>query len=112
MKKSDYKIGEDIQLEEMNVILKIPANAARLEMTVHMFDDEGEAMKVHTCIDASMIRDARQAFLDNVEFGDDYDAKFVLTEKGREWLDAIDRGDPEAVKELNDLAKMIAEDDE
>jgi len=46
MKKSDYKKGDEVELEMMNVILKIPKNAARLEIIVHLFDEDGEAMEV------------------------------------------------------------------
>ena len=35
---------------------------------------------------------ARQAFLDNVEDGDDYDARFVITDKGMDYLEQLKEG--------------------
>lgn len=74
------KSGDEVELEEMCVILRIPKEAVSLELTVGILDDAGELRKVSSSLTASGIRDARQDFLDNVELGDDYDSVFVLTE--------------------------------
>lgn len=104
MKKSEHKKGEIVDLDEINIILKIPKDAARIELVVHMFDDEGEHMKFKKVLGANDIRDARQDFLDNVEDGDDYDARYVITEAGLEYLEALKRGDPEAIRRLDEIA--------
>lgn len=85
-KKSSHKSGEMIELEEMNIFLRIPKEAVRLEITAQVINENGELMKVSTKLSVSDIRDRRQEFLDNVEDGDDYDARFVLTDEGREYL--------------------------
>ena len=48
-------------------------------------------MKVTKKLAVSDIHDQRQAFLDNVESGDDYDARYVLTDEGREYLEQLER---------------------
>jgi len=80
------KPGDEIQLEDMGVIIRIPKEAVRLTMTVLILDEDGNLQEVVAEFSASDIREARQAFLDNVEFGDDYDAIWQLTEKGRRQL--------------------------
>lgn len=80
------KPGDEIQIEDMGVILRIPKEAVRLKMTVLILDEDGNLQEVCAEFSASDIREARQAFLDNVEFGDDYDAMWQLTEKGRMML--------------------------
>lgn len=95
MKRSDYEIGEEIELDQINIILKIPKRAARLDLTVHLFDDEGEPMKVHSAFDAESIRDMRQDFLENVEDGDEYDARYVITDEGRKHLESLAHGEME-----------------
>ena len=83
------KPGDEVQLEDMGVILRIPKEAVRLELTVKLLDEDGVLREVVAEFSASDIREARQAFLDNVEFGDDYDAMWQLTEKGRRQLEEM-----------------------
>lgn len=83
------KPGDEIQIEDMGVIIRIPKEAVRLEITVLILDEDGNLQKVCAEFSASDIREARQAFLDNVEFGDDYDAMWQLTEKGRRQLEEM-----------------------
>ena len=83
------KPGDEVQLEDMGVILRIPKEAIRLELTVKLLDEDGALREVVAEFSASDIREARQAFLDNVEFGDDYDAIWQLTEKGRRQLEEM-----------------------
>ena len=89
MVDKNMKSGDEVQLEDMGVILRIPKEAVRLEMTVLILDEDGNLQKVCAEFSASDIREARQAFLDNVEMGDDYDAVWGLTEKGRRELDEM-----------------------
>ena len=83
------KPGDEVQLEDMGVILRIPKEAIRLELTVTLLDEDGALRNVVAEFSASDIREARQAFLDNVEMGDDYDAVWRLTEKGRRELEFL-----------------------
>ena len=85
------KPGDEVTLEMMNVILKIPKEAVSLELTVGIIDDDGELRKVFTKMTASEIREIRQDFLDNVEGGDEYDALYVITEEGRRRLEELKR---------------------
>lgn len=83
------KPGDEIQLEDMGVIIRIPKEAVRLKMTVLILDEDGNLQEVCAEFSASDIREARQAFLDNVELGDDYDTIWGLTEKGRRQLEEM-----------------------
>lgn len=86
-KKKDRKV---IEVEEENIILRIPRDAAGIEVTATLIGEDEKVQKISRKLSVSDIREARQAFLDNVEFGDDYDAKFVLTEKGQKYLDGLE----------------------
>ena len=79
-----------MELDEMNVILQIPENAVSVTITATIMIDD-KPMKAKKKLDAEAIRTVRQEFLENVEFGDDYNAMFVLSDKGRELADAIER---------------------
>lgn len=91
-KKAKAVAGTEIELEEMNIFLPIPKESVSLEVIVQLLDTNGKLMKVATRLSASEIREKRQAFLDNVEFGDNYDGKFVITEKGRQYLEELKKG--------------------
>ena len=78
-----------VELEEMNIILRIPKEAVALEVTASLLDEDGKIMKASTKLSVSDIRVRRQDFLDNVEDGDDYDARFVLTDEGRAYLEQL-----------------------
>lgn len=89
MSGENTKSGDIVELEDMGVILRIPKEAVWLEMTVKILGGDGNLQKVCAEYGASDIREARQAFLDNVEFGDDYDAVWKLTEKGRRMAEGM-----------------------
>lgn len=73
----------------INVIMKIPRSAVQLKMEVSILVD-GEVEKAHTTFDNEAIREMRQAFLDNVEEGDEFDKVYCLTEKGKKYLDGLE----------------------
>ena len=83
------KKQKEVELNETNIILKIPENAASLTVIANMVDSDGKLMKVQKTLSVQDIFKARQDFLDNVEGGDDYDAKFVLTEEGKAYLEQL-----------------------
>ena len=107
MKRSDYNAGDIVDdVQEINIIVKIPANAATLALVCQMIDDDGQLFKLTKKYNPEDIRAARKDFLDNVEDGDDYDARYVITDSGRELLeyfrqhpefydDALPSSDPE-----------------
>lgn len=90
--KDMKKKPNDVELEEINIILRIPKEAVELKVTASLIDDEGQVMKVSTKHPASVIRKMRRAFLDNVMGGDDYDTRYILTEKGLDYLDSLQKG--------------------
>ena len=78
-----------IELEEMNIFLRIPKEAVALDVTASLLDGNGKVMKVSNRLSVSDIMEKRQDFLDYVEDGDDYDARYVLTDEGREYLKGV-----------------------
>ena len=75
---------KEVELQEMNIILKIPENAVFLEVKASLMDENGQLMNVMKRLPVQDIFKARQDFLQNVEDGDEYDARYVLTDEGRE----------------------------
>lgn len=84
---SKKKKQSKIELEEMNIILRIPKEAAALEVTALLVRGE-KVSKASKKLTLSDIQEMRQNFLDNLE-DDDYDAKYVLTDEGRAYLDQL-----------------------
>lgn len=89
MNETKLTHGDPIDLEEINVIMKIPVGSAFIKMQVTMVDAQGNVSEVETMYSTEEIRQMRQDFLDNVECGDEYDARYVLTEKGRQYLEEL-----------------------
>ena len=59
-----------------------------MELTVKIMDgDTIQTVGTHFAI--SDIHDMRANFLDNVAFGDDYDAVYTITEEGKRYLEAL-----------------------
>ena len=79
----------EVEVEEMPIILCIPKDSVAIELISTMFDENGELMRVSRKISVSEIYQCRQDFLDNVEFGDDYDAVYTLTEEGRAYAEKL-----------------------
>lgn len=79
---------KEIELEEMNVIFQIPAEAASVTISAVVIKGD-KPLKVRKKLNLKDIHQARQDFLDNVDFGDDYDGKFVITEEGRRFLEQL-----------------------
>ena len=83
---------EILELDEMNVIIRIPKAAASVTVNAVIIDENDKAVKVSRKLSADDIRKARQDFLDNVVLGDDYDARFVLSEEGKKYLERLKDG--------------------
>lgn len=90
MAKGKKAEPKTIELEDMNIFMKIPKEAVALEVTASLLVD-GKVQKVSKKLSVSDIRDRRQDFLDNVEDGDDYDARYVLTEEGMAYLQELQK---------------------
>lgn len=76
------KEQEYIDLEEVNAIVKLPENAVKVELNVHVFDGE-KIVKASKTMDISEIRDA---FRLAEEYYDDPEAYYTLTDKGKEFV--------------------------
>ena len=72
----------DYNEKEMGILLKIPINTITMSMTVRFINSDGEVKQQTAEFDHSDIIDFRRDFLDNVEFGDDYDAIYKKKKKG------------------------------
>ena len=85
---------QEIELEEINIILRIPKESVKLRVIAFIPDenDDTKLTKVQTNISPSELREMRKNFLDNL-IDDDYDARYVLTEKGEECLGACREGE-------------------
>ena len=100
--RKETKEPEEIFLDEINVIMKIPKNAYRIKVECDVIDDHGEHHQYLKYLLPENIMQARQDFLDNVDGGDDYDARYVITEKGIEWLKQLE-------KERNDEVHSVCD---
>ncbi len=85
----EEKEPKEVELQEMNIILKIPENAVFLEVKASLMDENGQLMNVMKKLPVQDIFKARQDFLQNVEDGDEYDARYVLTDEGMEYLNSL-----------------------
>lgn len=75
--------------EIINIIVKVPANTIGLTLTAKTIGKDDEVQKYQSEMSLADIFAARNDFLDNVECGDDYDAVYTLTEKGRKMVEAM-----------------------
>ena len=86
------KKTKEVELQEVNIILRIPENAASLEVRASLVNENGKFINVKKKLTVQDIFKARMDFLDYVDGGDDYDAKFVLTDEGLEYLNKLREG--------------------
>ena len=76
-------------LERVGLVVVSFGEVLVLRLTGVSVDADGKLMKVQKTLSVQDIFKARQDFLDNVEDGDDYDAKYILTEEGKACLDRL-----------------------
>lgn len=79
---------ETIELDQINIILPIPKQTVSMDLTVKVMDGD-TIQTVYKPFTISDIHDMRANFLDNVEFGGDYDAVYTITEEGKRYLEAL-----------------------
>lgn len=91
----EYKIGEEIELEQINIILQIPKNTAKLKVEAVIVDDDNQAHIVTRTLSTQEVFDARKDFTDWVD-EEEYGAVYTLTDLGREYLDSMKNGDADA----------------
>lgn len=91
-----------IELDEMDIMLRVPAGACALQLTVTMMDDNNKTYEVTRGVSTAELYKARQNFLEYI--GDDYDDTYVLTEKGKEWLEELKK--KETYDDVCDLSEM------
>ena len=81
-----------VELDEINIIMRIPKDAATLDVTAHILGNDMKVTNATKHLTTDDVRSAREAFLENVEAGDDYDATYVLTDEGRRYLEMLEAG--------------------
>lgn len=91
-KEPEFTPGGEVECDS-HIILAVPRDAVRLKAEVTLLDEDGQPHVCTTILGPEEIRQARQDFLDNVDGGDDYDAVYTLTDKGRELLDRLEAGE-------------------
>ena len=91
----EYKIGEEIELEQINIILQIPKNTARLKVEAVIVDDDNQAHIVTRTLSTQEVFDARKDFTDWVD-EEEYGAVYTITDLGREYLESLKAGNSDA----------------
>lgn len=76
-----------VELDEMDIMLRVPAGACALELTAIMMDENHKTYEVSRVITPAELFRAREDFLKYI--GDDYDATYFITEKGKKWLEEL-----------------------
>lgn len=80
---------ENNGVELHNVILQIPKNASEITMTAKILEDD-KVIEAQGRYDIAMLFQARKDFLDYVSDGDDYNATYLLTDKGKAYLKELE----------------------
>ena len=89
MEMIDDNNKDIVELEEESVILRIPKNTVFLKIEASVVDYEGVLRRYRISMPLEDIKNARTYFEENV--GDeDYDAKWILTEEGRRYLEQLE----------------------
>lgn len=86
----DEAEGDGRETDEfpVGIILKLPANTLKAEVTAKVFADNSlEDRKITLSMHQLLM--ARREFLDRVELGDAYDGPFMITEEGRRMLEEL-----------------------
>ena len=91
----EYKSGEEIDLEQINVILQIPKNTAKLKIEAVIVDDDNQAHVVTRSLSTQEVFDARKDFTDWVD-EEEYGAVYTITDLGREYLESLKAGNANA----------------
>ena len=79
---------KELDCELINIIVKVPKETVTCGFTAKLLQD-GKLVEAHMEMTPEEFRQARQDFLDNVYGGDEYDARYVLTEEGKAYADRL-----------------------
>ena len=85
---TNAKSGDIVDLDLIPIIIRIPKDSAHLNINASIVGTDGETKKVSLNWSVSDIFEARKDFIDNVG-DDDYDARYVLTDEGRAYLEEL-----------------------
>ena len=85
-------MSEEITVNEMNIFFTVPETCIELEVKAIMLDENNNPISVTKKLTLNDIVSARKDFLDYVDDGDDYDAKYVLTDEGRSYVETLMKG--------------------
>ncbi len=77
------------KLEEMLMVIGLPVGTFKAEISCEVMGADGETFKCGKVLTARDIQELREDFVENV--GDDYNAKYVLTDKGRACLEELNK---------------------
>lgn len=81
----DNENKKDIELEEENAVIRLPANTVKLKVKCEVYDGE----KIVSVSKAFEMSDVRRAFQLAEEYFDDPDERYVLTEEGIKYLNQL-----------------------
>lgn len=83
-------MNKEIEVNEHNIILRIPEDSVKLEVIAWIPDPEDDAklIKVTKSFSPKQLQEMRWSFLENLG-DDDYDAIYALTDEGKKWLDEM-----------------------
>ena len=84
----NIELRQELDTELIHIIVQVPKDAVAVSFDAKLLQGE-ELVTAHMDMSAENFRQARKDFLDNVEFGDDYDKVWTLTEKGKKLADAL-----------------------
>lgn len=77
---------------DMGIIMKIPKESVSMSVSVEIIDSDTDKKKSGSVeFTKEDIDEMRKDFLENVEFGDEYDAVYMLTNKGAKLLNSLKR---------------------
>ena len=92
----DNEEKKPVALEEEDlehIIIKIPIATNKLTIESEFIDENGETRTAEMKLNLRQIHACREDFLDNVEDGDYYDVRYVITEEGKRWLEQFKNDD-------------------
>ena len=82
----DERVGEVVELDELPIVLWLPECTVEAQIEAKIYHNG----KVQTATKKLNMNEVRDGFKDAEENYFDPNAKYVLTEKGKEWLDSLE----------------------
>ena len=85
----EHQVGDAVELTNHRAMIELPEDAVEVELNIKVFH-EGELIIVTTTLSMS---DIRTAFKKADDGYIDEDDRFVLTERGKAWLEEYESGE-------------------